>query len=199
MIDKNLLKEGDIFLFHTRGFSPFSMAIRQLTQSFWNHCGLYYEDVYKRGYIIEALGNGVVLTPAEKYLDEKTHILKVVRVKESAFENEFEYWQGIATAVKRMKDKIGAKYDWWAIVWLGFKYLGKGSYKKAREFIPIGNPLQSRDKFFCSEVICEAFYNLSKLFIYMFQGTTKQTCDTTTPKDIGKSNNVEYITGKDVL
>lgn len=199
MIDKKLLLEGDLILFHTRGFSLISMGIRQLTQSFWNHVGLYCEDIDKQGFVIEALGNGVVKTPVEKYLGEKSHILKVVRVKQEAFEDEFEYQRGLATAIGRMRSKIGSRYDWWAIVWLGFRYLGKGSYKKAREYVPIGNPLQSREKFFCSEVVCESFYNLSKLNPYMFAGKTKQTCDTTTPKDCGKSKNVEYVCGKDVL
>lgn len=199
MIDKKLLLEGDIFLFHTKGFSPISMAIRQLTQSFWNHCGMYCEDVYRNGFVIEALGDGVIQTPVERYLEEKYHILKAVRVKQEAFEDEFEYQGSIKTAISRMRSKIGSKYDWWAIVWLAFKYLGKGSYKKAREFVPIGNPLQSRDKFFCSEIICEAWWNLSKFFPYLFQGNTKQDCSTTTPKDCGKSNNVEFICGKDVV
>ena len=197
MIDKKNLKEGDIILFHTRGFSPISMAIRQLTQSFWNHVGMYVTDIDLKGYVIEALGS-VVKTPIENYLSEKSHILKVVRVKQEAFEDEFEYKQGILTAIERIRAKIGSKYDWWAIVWLAFKYLGKGSYKKAREFVPIGNPLQSRDKFFCSEIICEVWYNLSKLYVYLFQGTTKQTCDTTTPRDISKSPNCQYVYGKDV-
>ncbi len=198
MIDKNLLKEGDLILFHTRGFSLMSMGIRQLTQSFWNHIGTYVVDIDLKGYVIEALGS-VVKTPIENYIEERNHILKVVRFKQDAFEDEFEYKQGILTAIERIRAKIGSKYDIWAIVWLAFKYLGKGSYKKAREFVPIGNPLQSRDKFFCSELICEAWYNLSKLFPYLFQGKTKQTCDTTTPKDCGKAETVQFICGKDVL
>ena len=198
MIDKNLLKDGDIFLFHTRGFSPISMAIRQLTKSFWNHTGMFCEDVYKKGFIIEAQG-GVVKTPVEKYLNERQHIIKVVRLKPEAFADEFEYKRGFATAIRRMFQKIGSKYDTWAIVWLGFKYIFKGSYDKTREYIPVGNPLQKRDEFFCSELVCEACWNISTLNEFLFQGATKQTCDTTTPKDVGKSNNVEFICGKDVL
>ena len=197
MIDRKLLKDGDLILFHTRGFSPMSMAIRQLTGSFWNHVGMFVIDIDLKGYVIEALGS-VVKTPIEKYLDEKNHILKVVRVKEEAFEDDIEYQRGIGTAIERIRAKVGSKYDWWAIVWLAFKYLGKGSYKKAREFVPIGNPLQKRDEFFCSELICEAWYNLSKLHPYMFAGNTQQTCDTTTPRDISKSPNCQFVEGKDV-
>ena len=199
MIDKTLLKDGDIFLFHTKGFSPISMAIRELTQSFWNHTGMYYEDINRKGFIIEALGNGVTKTPVEKYLEEKTHIIKVVRLKEEAFKDIIEYNSGIIEAIGRMKDEVGSKYDWWAIVWLGFKYIFKGSYKKTRKYIPIGNPLQSRDKFFCSEIVCESCYRISSLISYLFQGDTKQLCDTTTPKDIGKTKNVGFVCGKDTL
>lgn len=198
MIDKNLLKEGDIFLFHTRGLSPISMAIRQLTQSFWNHTGVYCLDINKNGFIVEALG-GVVKTPVEKYLDERTHIIKVVRLRETAFRDISEYNEGVFAFVNRVWLKIGSKYDTWAIIWLGFKYIFKGSYKKAREFIPIGNPLQKRDEFFCSELVCEGCWNISSINTYLFQGNTKQLCDTTTPRDIAKSKNVEFICGKDVL
>ncbi len=198
MIDKNLLKDGDIFLFHTKGFQPISMAIRQLTQSFWNHTGMYCEDIDKSGYIIEALGK-VVKTPIGKYLEEKQHIIKIVRLKQEAFKDEIEYNQGVFTAIKRLREKIGKAYDTWAIVWLGFKYIFKGSYKKTREYIPIGNPLQKRDEFFCSELVCEACYKISSITDYLFQGNTKQLCDTTTPKDIAKSKNVFLIYGKDIL
>ncbi len=191
MIDKNLLKDGDLILFHTKGFSLMSMAIRELTQSYWNHVGMYCE-----GFVIEAEGNGVVKTPIEEYLDERTDILRVVRIREEAFKDIEEYRQGLITAIIRMKEKIGAKYDWWAIVWLGFKYIFKGSYKKTRQFIPIGNPLQSRDKFFCSEVICESCYKISSINPYLFLGDTRQTCDTTTPKDCGKTKNVGYVCGE---
>ena len=198
MIDKSLLKDGDIFLFHAKGFNLFSMAIRELTQSYWNHCGLYYSNVYKEGFIIEALGNGVVKNPVENYLAEKHSIIKVVRLKPEAFKDEQEYQQGIVTAISRMQEKIGSKYDWWGIVWLGFKYLFKGAYKKTRQYVPVGNPLQSREKFWCSEIICEAFYKISSLYDYLFQGNTKQTCDTTTPKDIGKSKLVQFVEGYNV-
>lgn len=199
MINKELLKDGDIILFHTNGFSLISIAIRTLTKSFFNHVGMYVEDIYKNGFVIEALGGGVVKTPIEKYLSEKNHILRVVRVKEEAFEDKIEYQRGLTTAISRIRAKVGSKYDWWAIVWLAFKYLGKGSYKKAREYVPIGNPLQKREKFFCSELVCEVWYNLSKLHPYMFQGKTKSTCDTTTPKDCSKAQTVEFVTGKDIV
>ena len=198
MINKDILLDGDIILFHARGFNIMSMAIRKLTQSFWNHVGVYYEDIYLNGYVIEALGGGIVRTPVDKYLDEKKNILKIVRFSKEAFNDDKEYKSGIGLFVERMKQKVGSKYDWGAIIWLGFKYIFKGSYKSARQYVPIGNPLQSRDKFFCSEIVCESAYKISSINDYMFQGNTKQTCDTTTPKDVGKSKLVKCVGGKDV-
>lgn len=200
MIDKTILKSGDIFLFHTRGFNPISMAIRELTQSFFNHCGMYCEDVYKQGFIIEALGNGVCQTPVEQYLAEKHHIIKVVRLRQEAFRDIDEYNQGILTATGRIWGKIGAKYDTWAIIWLGFKYIFKGSYKKVRQYIPVGNPLQSREKFFCSELVCSSFYGTSSIVKNLFAGEKypNTECSVITPKDIGKTVCIKYITGKNV-
>lgn len=200
MIDKTLLKNGDIFLFHTRGFSPISMAIRTLTESFWNHVGMIVFDIDKKIYCIESLGQGVIKTPIEKYLDEKHHILKVVRLRPEAFKDIDEYNQGILTATGRIWGKIGQKYDWWAIVWLGVKYGIRAFWNKGAKYLPDKfNPFQSRYKFFCSELVCHSCYNISTINPYLFQGKTKQKCDTTTPRDISKSSNVEYIYGKDKL
>ena len=199
MIDKTLLISGDLFLFHARGFNPFSMGIRQLTQSFWNHTGLYYTDLYNQGFIIEALGGGVVKTPVEKYLDEKRSILRVVRIKPEAFKDTLEYDSGLALAIGRIKGKIGLKYDWGAIAWLGIKYIFKGIYKKGRTFIPVGNPLQRREEFYCAELLCEGFSGASTIHPYLFQGKTMQKCDTSTPRDISKSMWVKFVAGKDLV
>lgn len=199
-MNKEILRNGDIILFHTRGFSPFSMAIRELTQSFWNHVGMFVIDIDK-GFVVEALGNGVKATPIEKYLTEKSHILKVVRLRPEAFRDIEEYNQGILTATGRIWGKIGLKYDWWAIAWLGFKYLFKGTYKKTREYIPVGNPLQSREKFFCAELICSCCYGISSKCKNLFAGEKypEAQCSVITPKDTGKSMCVEYICGEDKL
>ncbi len=197
---KEILRDGDIILFHTKGFSLISIGIRLLTESFWNHCGMYVEEgIYRDGFVIEALGNGVVKTPIDKYINNKNYILKVVALKEEAFKDKEEYESGLKLATSKIRLSIGQKYDWWAIVWLGFKYAFKGTYKKTRQFIPVGNPLQSREKFFCSEIICESCYKISSINDYLFQGKTKQTCDTTTPKDIGKAKTVKLKWGLDVV
>lgn len=191
MIDKFILKNGDILFVHTNGFSPISWGIRILTESAWNHSGMIVIDDDGKIWVIEAVGRGVVKTPIEDYLNNtKKYRLKVSRFREDAFKDRKEYTDGILTAVRRMREAVGKKYDYKAIAWLGLVYLFKGLYKKGKSCIPIGNPLQSRNKFFCSELVCYSCYKISSLYDYLFQGTTKQKCDTTTPKDISKSKNV---------
>ena len=197
---RQILRSGDLILFHTRGFSLISIGIRQLTQSYWNHIGMFVEDVYKQGFVIEALGKGVVSTPIEKYIGNKWYDLKVIQIKEEAFEDKEEYDKGVALAISRMRLSIGKKYDWWAIVWLGIKYLSRAYWNKGAKHIPERfNPFQSRYKFFCSELVCESCYEISSKYPHLFQGKTKQDCSTTTPKDIGKSFNVKHLWGKDVI
>ena len=191
---KSLLLSGDKILFHTRGFSPISMGIRFLTRSFWNHIGQYEEEVDLRGYVIEALGRGVVKTPIEKYLHNKKYILKAVRLRENAFKNNKEYGEGLQTSRYRAYASIGAKYDYFAIVWLGCKYIFKGWFRK----IPI-NLFQHREKFFCSERVCKNDIEISSLYPYPYEGKTKSRCGTTTPKDIGKAKTVQFITGVNKL
>ena len=199
-LKKELLKSGDNILFHTKGFSPISIGIRMLTKSFFNHVGKYVEEIDFKGYIIEALGSGVVKTSIEKYLNNKNYILKVVRLKQEAFKDEEEYKQGLEISRKKLYDKIGQKYDWWAIVYLGILYFSKGFWNKGAKYLPKRfNPFQGRQKFFCSELICECDYGISLLYPFLYQGKTKQNCSSTTPKDIGKSTNVEYICGEEKL
>jgi len=143
-------------------------------------------------YVIEALGKGVVKTSIDKYVNNKKYILKVVRLREEAFKDHKEYIKGLATSRERMHDSIGSKYDYWAIVWIGLKYTIKGFFKKTSV-----NLFQSREKFYCSELICENDYKISSLNPFMYRGTTNQKCDTTTPKDIGKAKTAKFITGED--
>lgn len=199
MFDPKLLKEGDNILFHTGGFSPMSVAIRILTESYWNHAGKYVEESDK-GYVIEALGSGVVKTSLDKYLNNKNYRLKAIRLKEEAFKDKNEYDYGIMIGVGRMYDKIGKKYDKLGVIWLGVKLIAKGYWKKGNQYLPVKfNPFQSREKFFCSEAICESDFEISSLYTYLYQGVTGQLCDTTTPKDIGKSKWVMFVTGEDKL
>jgi len=198
MMPAILLKHADIILFHTKGLSAISLGIRMLTNSYWNHVGVYLEDVYKKGFVVEALGRGVVKTPIEEYLDNKNYILRVVQLKPEAFKDESEHQQGISTLTRRMLEAVGQKYDWESIIWLGIKYIIKGYWHKGAKYIPQRfNPFQNRDKFFCSELVATACYGTSSISKYpnLFAGEKYQDAATTTPRDISKSPNIKHIYG----
>src|SRR3990167_104611 len=199
-MNKEVLRDGDIVLFHTKGFSIISIGIRMLTESFWNHAGMYVVDPDSKGFVIEALGKGVAKTPIEKYIDNKNYVLRVVSLKQEAFKDQAEYHEGLKIATSSVRSAIGIKYDWWAIAYLGIVYLSKGLWHKGFKKIPKRfNLLQSRNKFFCSELVCESYYKISSLYPQLFAGKTKQKCDTTTPRDISKSPNVKFVAGLDVV
>jgi len=194
--DKSLLRSGDKILFHTKGFSPMSMGIRALTGSFWNHVSQYEEEVDLRGYAIEATGRGVVKTPIEKYLNNKSYILKAVRLREEAFKDTEEYRQGLLTSRERIYAKIGSRYDWGAIAWLGVTYIFRGLFRKIKV-----NIWQSRKKFFCSELICSISMGISSIVKNLYAGDkySNADCSTITPRDIGKSKYARWITGSKKL
>ena len=147
--------------------------------------------------MIEALGRGVVKTPINKYENNRRYITKIVKVKEAAFKDNWEYRNAIYTAIKRMREAVGKRYDFLGVIYLGIVYFIKGSYKKARKRIPIGNPLQSRNRFFCSELICSAFSGTSSIVKNIFAGKKhpEADCSTITPRDISKSEWVEWCYG----
>ena len=188
-LNKDLLRPGDIILVHTNGFEPVSWAIRTLTKSFFNHCALYVGD----NFVVEALMGGVVKIPIEKYLDNNKYDYKVVRIKPEAFLDIKEYENGIGAAVEMIENFIGKRYDFGAIAWIGIKYILKGINKNIPFFK--NNLFQGRERFFCSELICQCYYKVSSLHYYLFQGKTKQKCSSTTPKDLGKSEYVNFIDG----
>lgn len=187
--------EGSIFLVHNRGFSPISFGIRLLTKSEWNHAGLFIKEDDK-GYIIEALFRGVVKTPVEKYLNNPKYKFKVVDLKSSSFKNELEWLEAIKTAVSRARVSVGLKYDTWALVWLGIKYIARGVWNKGARYLPEKwNPFQSRYRFFCSELVCIVWHKTSSKFDNLFAGEKYPfaQCDVITPEDINKSKHTKEI------
>lgn len=200
-IDIRKITSGDKILFHTNGFSPISYGIRKLTGSHWNHVGQLLLDngVW---YVIEALFRGVKKNPLDRYLYNKSYDLKVVRLRRSAFKDIAEYEQGIRMSNTRMMNKIGDKYDFWAIGYLGIKYIFHGFYKALKSRLPKKlqniNWFQSRSKFFCSEAICVSDFNISSLHPHFYAGETNQNCGVCTPRDISKTQYVEYVSGNEV-
>lgn len=195
-IDIAKISNGDKLLFHTKGFSPISFAIREITQSYWNHVSQIIQE-HSEWFVIEALFKGVVKTPIEKYLFSKQYDLKVIRLKETSFKDKAEYENGIESSNFRMYNKIGKKYDFWAIVFIGLKYFFTGYYRKVRKRIPAKNLFQSRQNFFCSEAVCESDYNISSIYPLLYKGKTNSDCSSTTPKDIGKTLHAFFVTGID--
>lgn len=198
MVD--ILRSGDIILFHRKGFNLISLGIRLLTQSYWNHVGMYIIGWDSKGYVVEALGHGVVRTPIDIYISNKRFDYRVVQLKREAFKDDTEYEVGLDRAQRRMKEAIGTEYDFLAIVYLGIKYIIRGIWNKGAKRLPQRyNPFQSRYRFFCSELVCQACFNISSQHPLLFLGETQQDCDTTTPKDIAKSKNVKHMWGKNVI
>jgi len=198
MVDQNLLQAGDLILFHGNGFQPISFGIRTLTQSYWNHVGII-DRVGEDFFVIEALGK-VEKNNIKKYLENKKYDLCVKRLKKDAFENEEEYWFGIKTALERANEAVGKSYDVWSIVYLGLYYTLNILWNPVGKLLSgKTNRFDMRSKFFCSELVCQVCYKISSKNDFLFQGKTKQKCNMTTPKDVGKSNNVEYVTGNNKL
>ena len=208
----DILKTGDNIFFHTKGFSLISRGIRLLTCSYWNHVGKFVAKEDKKlilfsttkplevthyGYVIEAVGRGVVATPLEKYIGNKSYDLCAQRIKMEAFDTTQEYYDGIALGARNMCSSLDNKYDRRAIIYLAIAYIFKGYWKKGAQYIPlVGNPLQARNKFFCSELVCQSDFGISKKTPFLYKGLSEQLCDTTTPKDCKKSIWTRYVCGK---
>lgn len=197
------LREGDIVLFHTKGFfNLISKSIRQLTGSYWNHVGLLICEPFWTGImswtVVEALGKGMIGNPLSKYIGNPLYDLKIVRVKERAFKDKIEHQKAISIAIHKMTSLIGTKYDYFAIVYLGIRYTIRGIWNVLGKWLPKNwNPFQSRYKFFCSEAVCYSYFETSSKQKNLFAGKKypKAKCDTITPKDCGKTKYVKYISG----
>jgi hypothetical protein len=94
---------------------------------------------------------------------------------------------------------VGTKYDWGAIVGLGIKYGLRAFSKVSRldRFFALFNIFQNRYRFFCSELVCAAYFKTSSLKAYLFEGKRAVSCSTVTPRDIKKADSVKVITGND--
>ena len=187
-IELENLRDGDLILFHSNGFQPMSWAIRTLTHSYWNHAG-----IYNAGFVIEARKT-VEKNSIDKYLNDKFD-LGIFRIKKESYLTGLEYKDGIQSATTYAEARVGSNYDKRAIVWLGIKYLSVGFL---RRLVPQRfNPFNSREEFFCSELVCECYHKTSSLVKNLFAGKKypNAKCGTITPRDISKSINSQYIMG----
>lgn len=201
-IDISKIKEGDIILFHTKGLNPISNGIRFLTGSYWNHVGIIDTITPTVKTLIEAQGK-IVRNSLNKYTDNKNYDLKIVRVKTEAFKNADEKRTAILNAVLKALSLVGDSYDYFAIVFLGLKYIIRGIINKIPLLRKIpslnSNLLENRYKFFCSELVCACFHGTSSRYKNIFAGEKhkNQKCNTITPGDINKSKNTYFVTGLD--
>lgn len=188
------IKEGDIVLFKTLGFSLFSWAIRIVTGSPINHiaqvvgCKLGIEVT-----IIHALGKGVRKDLLSRFINPK-YRLTIVRVDKEAFNDELEYSKAIMTAKERANNmlKMEREYDWSVIPGLFWRCvlrrLGLGKLTNFRSL------LNKRMKFYCSEAVVEFWRDTSSKIKHLFAGNKFHT--ELTPMDIAKSRNVKFVTGQ---
>ncbi len=192
--DKIVIQAGDVLLVHTR-YSFISYLIRKITDSHWNHAALFVNEFHD---VIEATSQGVVVNHIEAYLNSNFE-LKLVRFKEEAFKDKEEYNKAIKIATNRAYSLLGKEYDFFALVGLYVKYTFRGLAKILR--LDKLNIFQNRYKFFCSELVCACYIYTSSIVKNLFAGDKhpKQKCDTITPKDMGKSKNVYFLTGLDKI
>jgi hypothetical protein len=190
------IEPGYIILRHTKGWAPTAWGIRKLTGSYWNHVGGVVIEEGNKVKVIEADPPVVKKTPVAEYVDPKKFDIKIVALREDAFKDQTEYDTAVVHSTIFLQSKIGFKYDTKAIFWLALRYTVLSWFRHPKD-----NPLQDREKFFCSELICNAWHGTSSIIEHLFAGVKhpEAECCTITPKDIGKTVNVKYIAGKNVI
>jgi len=171
-------------------------SICRLINSFFGHGGVVVIDSDGDAYVIEADPPVVKKTPILEFVNPKKYIIKILALKEEAFKDKAEYERAIDTAVNFLRSKIGAKYDKRAIIWLALCYTILPILRKFNK-----NGFQNRLEFFCFELICQAFHGTSSIIKFLFAGVKypEAECGTITSRDIGKTVNVQFKAGKNVL
>jgi len=190
------IKNGDIILRHTLGWAPMAWSICRLINSFFGHGGVAVIDSDGDIYVIEADPPVVKKTPILEFVNPKKYIIKIITLREEAFLNKTEYELAIDHAVNFLRLKIGSRYDKKAIIWLALCYTILPILRKFKK-----NGFQNRLEFFCFELICQAFHGTSSIIKYLFAGIKypEAECGQITSRDIGKTVNVQFKAGKNVL
>lgn len=161
------IRRGDVILIEGR--QRISLIIKYLTQSLWSHCALYLGDEplrrepHRRAelearfgedaehLILEALPEGVVLSPLSKYLDHNIRVCRPYGIRR----------EDVTRVLDEVLSRVGHRYDVKNIVDL------------ARYFFPVSLiPRRFRSKVMtlgsgepteviCSRMIAEAFHSVS--------------------------------------
>lgn len=166
---KYQVNAGDIIMVGNRSW--LGIAIRLITRSRWNHCGVFISSTE----VIEATYKGVFQSNVSKFLDMAKNghgCYNIYRVK-TIDENQMN------TVIKFVQNQLGAKYDNMQFARVLLMLLLKIPRK-----IQFHDPAR---KWLCSELVAEAFEAAGILF------SNKIKPDNTIPGDISKSSIVEKI------
>lgn len=123
-------KEGDI-LFQDLNCGPLCEAIEKVTQGVngrdFSHCGVIFISEEDSVFVIEAIGEAVVMTPLADFLARSGDIDSLVNVVVGRPKSKVE----LSAALNYLRSKLGVKYD--------------------DAFLP------NNGKYYCSELIAEAY------------------------------------------
>jgi uncharacterized protein YycO len=164
------LRRGDIILCKGRGL--ISWIISKIEHSPVTHVALVVNSLTA----LEALAQGVVLTPLRKFRLRDSRYCDVVRIKA-----EYATPQQIDHAVTLACDNLGAPYDWFLLFKLGWAWATKRRHTNTQE--------GSEAAFICSETIAEPF----AVACGGFRFRPEIPVGNTAPKDIACSPFVEKV------
>jgi len=97
---RRVLQQGDILLSY-RNYEPSNILI----SGKYTHSAMYYQDIYGREYVVEAVGEGVIRKSLPKFLFSKDKIC-ILRAKEVSESDRSD-------ASKVARSFIGTPYDYY--------------------------------------------------------------------------------------
>lgn len=140
---KDNIRPGDILLSRKPG-SPISETIRGITRSKWSHSFLYLGD----GKIIDDLSDGVQIRKLDAYFNGDFE-LGLFRVTPDLTQEEL---QSLSLTIRK---KIGLKYSWIKLLWLGLLHL-LGKSEDPDWALPL------KQGVICSELIAWAYLKIGR-------------------------------------
>ena len=159
-----MIKAGNLIFVRDETF--LSWIIRTITKSYYNHIAILISETE----VLEALPNGVFITPLSSYEDrEFSHKLEY-----RIFEVDGMTKEQVYKVIEFSKKEVGKKYDFLQLVSIYFFYLF-GIPKKYE-------PIDVTEAWICSELVAEAFEYAGIKF------SNDINSDNMTPKDILNSN-----------
>jgi hypothetical protein len=129
---------SDVYIVLSASNKWFGKAIRWITKSNVNHAFIMYTShQWGDDWAVEIDDRGVVKLPLKTVMKEYNYI-EVYGIKHA----------DMGIAMKRFKNHVGVRYDWWGVVGFLFKIIMWRLFgRKSR------NILHRKDKQFCSEAV----------------------------------------------